>query len=81
MNIYKFRFDCECPNNNERIQYSVEISTTRTVMVENIAAHFLSLTSAFHEDIADEAFQKFGGHQVIKAHHHGVDVETRRGDQ
>lgn len=79
MNIYRFKFEVDCPNNDQRICYQVEIQADRTIMVENISGHFLSLTSAYHEDIADSAYQRFGGYQIIKAHHHGVDVETRRG--
>lgn len=79
MNIYRFKFEAECPNNQQRIAYLVEIRITQTIMVENIARHFLSLTEGYHEDIADESYQRFGGMQTITAHHHGVDVETRRG--
>ncbi len=81
MNIYRFNFEVDCPNNDQRIAYQVEIQSARTIMVENIAGYFLSLTSAFHEDIADNAYQRFGGQQIIKAHHHGVGVETRRGEE
>lgn len=80
MNIYRTTFEIECPNNSHRIRYHAEIATQSVIMVERIYGHFASLTSAFHEDIADSAFEAFGGRQVIKAHHHGVDVETIRGN-
>lgn len=79
MNTYTYRFELDCPNNGQRIAYRVEITADRTIMVENIAGFFNSLTAAYHEDIADKAHQAFGGKQTITAHHHGVDIETRRG--
>ena len=79
MNIYKTRFEVSCPNNGERICYQVEIRSDCTIMVENIAGFFASLYSEYHEAIADSAYERFGGYQVIRAHHHGVDIETRRG--
>jgi len=81
MNIYCFKFECECPNNQQRIAYRVEIRSAQTIMVENIAGFFLSFTAAYQEDIADQSYQRFGGQQTISAHHHGVDIETRRGWQ
>ena len=80
MNTYKYNFEIECPNNNnQRIAYRVEITVDRVIMVENIASFFLSYTAAFHEEVADASYETFGGYQVISAHHHGVDIETRRG--
>lgn len=81
MNTYIYAFELDCPNNGERIAYKVEIVARRTIMVENIVSFFSSLTSAFHEDIADKSYETFGGFQIITAHHHGVNVETRRGRQ
>ena len=81
MNNYKFSFDAECPNNGARISYQVEIETDQVIMAENISRFFLSYTAAYHEDIAESSYERFGGRQTIKAHHHGVDIETRRGWQ
>lgn len=79
MNTYTYRFEVSCPNNGERIAYQAEINVNRTIMAENIAGFFSSLTSAYHEEIAESAYEAFGGHQIISAHHHGVDVKTERG--
>ena len=79
MNTYKYNFEIECPNNSQRIAYRVEITVDRVIMAENIVSFFLSYTAAYHEEIADASYETFGGYQVISAQHHGVDIETRRG--
>lgn len=81
MNKYSIKFELSCPNNDQRIAYQASIETDRTIMAENLYGYFASLASAFHEDLADQAYERFGGRQTIRAHHHGVDIETVRGDQ
>ena len=50
------------------------------ITVEEIMAVCAEFEAEYHEEIADALFQRFGGVQILKAHHHGVDVETRRGE-
>lgn len=80
-NIYHYVFTVTCPNNSRVILYDLEIVHKDMVMVEDIIAACSELPSCFQEEIADRLYERFGGYQVIKAHHHGVNVETRRGEQ
>lgn len=79
MNSYTHSFTVACPNNGARIDYTATIETVDRIMVEEIVAECAKLGADFHEDIADKLLARFGGVQTIKAHHHGVDIETRRG--
>ncbi|CAN7642646.1 hypothetical protein [Paraburkholderia terricola] len=79
MNIYRCRFVSACPNNNSPIIYDLTIESQTMVHVEHITTACAMHKSAFHEAIADDLFERFGGHQTLTAHHHGVDIETRRG--
>jgi hypothetical protein len=55
------------------------IETTYLLMVEELMA-FLDKnhTESYHEDIADQVFEAFGGSQYLVANHHGVLIETWR---
>lgn len=77
-NTYRHTFVAECPNNAQAIVYSLEIVTDKTVMVEHILTACSLMRRAYHEDIADQLHERFGGTQVITANHHGVQIETRR---
>jgi hypothetical protein len=79
MNIYRHQFVSHCPNNGKPIIYSLEIETDSVIQVEHIVTACALQKHAYHEAIADELHQRFDGRQIIKAHHHGVDIETRRG--
>lgn len=82
MNVYRHRFTVACPNNGLSVIYNLRIRCLRVVMVEEVVAFCATLASIerpYHENIADALFAKFGGKQRIRAHHHGVDIETRRG--
>ena len=81
MNIYTHKFIATCPNNGKRINYTVEITVAddRKIMVEQIVTCAALCDGGYHEDIANKFYEQFGGNQVIRAHHHGVDIETRRG--
>lgn len=48
-------------------------------MVEEIKHFTETLDHLYHEPIADELHKKFGGYQILKAKHHGIEIETRRG--
>lgn len=80
MNIYRRQFVAACPNNGESIIYQLSIEAgDRMIPVEHIVTATALHKKGFHEAIADELFERFGGRQVLKAHHHGVDIETIRG--
>lgn len=84
MNIYRQRFTAPCCNNGLTVIYELDLRTKDdvVVMVEDIQAACIeaaTLPKPYHENIADLMFERFGGFQIIKAHHHGTDIETRRG--
>lgn len=78
-NIYRHRFIAKCPHNGAPILYSLEIETDELIHVEHIVMACALVDSGFHEEIANSLSKRFKGMQTIKAHHHGVDIETRRG--
>lgn len=79
MNIYRRQFIAACPNNSESIIYNLAIeSGDRMIPVEHIVTATSLIKTGFHEQIADELHRRFGGRQVLRAHHHGVDIETVR---
>lgn len=79
MNIYRYQFGAICPNNGDLIVYQLEISTAAVIYVEHIKTHAALTKIAYHEELADNLYAQFGGRQIMTAHHHGVDIETRRG--
>ncbi|WP_028970137.1 hypothetical protein [Sphingomonas sp. URHD0057] len=83
MNIYRQRFTAPCCNNGLVVIYKLKIETADTIMVEDIQAACVEaagLPKPYHENIADFLSDRFGGRQRIRAHHHGTDIETRRGE-
>lgn len=81
MNAYTRQFVAACPNNNQSIIYSLRIEVVgRMIQVEHIVTATALLKQGYHEQIADELHRRFGGRQVLRAHHHGVDIETIRED-
>ncbi len=78
MNIYRTEFFCVCPNNGVRIKYALEIRTQDVLPVEQLIAALETYESGFHEEIADQLRERFGGHQTLIADHHGVQIETQR---
>lgn len=78
MNIYTQYFRSMCPNGGNWIEYTLVIETPEMIMVETIQAEVGRLQGLYHEKIADDLWQLFGGRQRITAHHHGTDVETIR---
>lgn len=79
MNIYRYEFVSACPSNNQQIIYRLEIQTDSMIYVEKIVTAAALQKKAYHENIADAFHKEFGGRQILTAHHHGVDIETRRG--
>jgi len=81
MNIYSRQFVADCPNNGQPIIYSLRIETVdRMIQVEHIVTATALIKRGYHEQIADELHRRFGGRQALRAHHHGVDIETIRED-
>lgn len=81
MNQYAIEFFINCPKNGIRIKYMLMISTPgpRVIMVEDITAFVDTLKSEYHEAMADKFYSRFGGIQIMRGHHHGVDITTTRG--
>jgi hypothetical protein len=79
MNIYRHQFVVACPANAKPIIYHLEIKSEKMIFVEKIAIACALWQSEYHEKMADHLAQQFPGTaQTLKAHHHGVDVETFR---
>lgn len=80
MNRYSRIFVAACPNNSEQIIYTltIEVSADQMIQVEHIVTATALIRRGYHEQIADELYRRFGGRQVLRAHHHGVDIETVR---
>lgn len=79
MNIYRHQFVSSCPVNKQPIIYKLEIRSKTTIYVEKISAACQIWKRGLHEDIADDLARQFPDtHQVLTAHHHGVDLETQR---
>jgi len=82
MNIYRHRFTRTCPNNGAAIAYELEIKSDEIIMVERIVRVVRTIApSAYHESIADALAMRLPGLHTIRAHHHGVDIETIRGEK
>ena len=81
-NTYRITFTARCPNNDQVISYCLEIEADHVIMAEDIVAHANAAKELFrpyHENMADYLFTELGGRQVMKAFHHGVWIETKRG--
>ena len=78
MNEYKTTFFAHCPFNGYRILYELTITTTETIMVEEIIDTVSRIGDGIHEDIADLLAKKFVGCQTLTANHHGVQITTTR---
>lgn len=78
MNIYRHTFTASCPSDGETIVYNLEIRSLGVIMVEHIKTATALIKSGYHERIADELADRFGGDQTIIATHQGVEIETVR---
>jgi hypothetical protein len=80
MNKYTVKFFCKCPANGIRIEYCLSIITNKRIDVEMLIDEVSKYEphELFHEDIADDLLNTFGGKQELKAFHHGVHIETFR---
>lgn len=80
MNKYRYTFNRACPNNGLIINYRLMIYSPNVLMVESIIEEVDNLPEkGYHEAFADTLTRVLPGRQVLRAHHHGVDIETVRG--
>ncbi|MFK3941902.1 hypothetical protein ACI2KC_09470 [Pseudomonas monteilii] len=77
-NVYRHTFTAVCPSDAEVIIYSLEIRSRSMIRVEHIKTATALIKQGWHEQIADDLAERFGGDQVIKAVHQGVEIETVR---
>lgn len=77
-NTYRHTFTAICPGDGEVIVYNLEIRSQSMIRVEQIKTATAHIKQGFHEEIADQLHELFGGNQLIKAIHQGVELETER---
>ena len=80
MNLYTYQFIAACPTNGEQIVYTLDITSEHMIHVEKIKTACALHRHGYHEAIADSLADMFKNClQVLKANHHGVQIETMRG--
>lgn len=80
LNKYETEFFAFCPVNRVRIKYNVAIETNDIIAVEDLLDHIIEYYGeGWHEHIADDMHEKFGGRQTLTADHHSVKITTYRG--
>ncbi|OAS28010.1 hypothetical protein AYO08_00995 [Pseudomonas putida] len=77
-NTYRHTFTATCPGDGEVIVYKLEIRSQTMIRVEHIKTATALIKQGWHEQIADNLAERFGGDQVIKAVHQGIEIETVR---
>lgn len=77
---YRHEFVSFCPNNGKAIRYDLEIESAKVIQVEHIVTACQLEQNGYHEDIAKTLHARFGQRQILKAHHHGVDIQTVIGE-
>lgn len=81
INIYRHQFIVNCPANGKPIVYQLEIQSKQMIHAEKIVIACELWQSEYHEKMADDlAYQFPNTTQILRAHHHGVDIETVRGE-
>lgn len=78
MNIYKGSFKSTCPSDGDIVSYNYSIISERTIMVEDILDFLSKYPEVYQEALADDMFKRFGGYQIIKGVHQGVEITTLR---
>ncbi len=78
MNTYTHSFSAVCPSNGVVVEYHLTIQSVVMILVEQII-DACTVTETYHEPLADGLYKRFGGHQVMTASHHGVQITTIRG--
>jgi hypothetical protein len=77
-NTYRYRFVSDCPNNGVPIQYNWTLETNSMIQVEDLMTAAGEYSTGYHEQIADALAERFTGRHTLRAHHHGVEIETVR---
>lgn len=77
-NTYRHIFTATCPSDGEVIVYSLEIRSQTMIRVEHIKTTTALIKQGWHEQIADQLAERFGGDQVVTAVRQGVEIETVR---
>lgn len=77
MNTYTHTFWSQCPADGESIEYTLRISHSAMIRVEDILAA-CDCGPNFHEILADLLAMQIPGEHTITARHQGVLVETIR---
>lgn len=77
-NTYRHTFTATCPSDGEVIVYSLEIRSQSMIRVEHIKTATALIKHGWHEQIADQLAERFGGEQTIRAAHQGIEIETVR---
>lgn len=77
-NTYRYTFTATCPGDGQVIVYSLEIRSLQMIRVEHIKIATSLIKQGWHEQIADQLAERFGGDQLIKAVHQGIEIETVR---
>lgn len=78
LNIYTATFAARCPNDGAMIDYTLEIRTPETLMVERINEATHAIDVGHQEQIADHLHERFGGELRVWGTHQGVDIESVR---
>lgn len=76
MNIYRYAFASTCPTDGSSVCYDLTITTNGKILAEDIRA-ICDAGPSHQEDLADK-LSILGGHQVMRATHLRVEIETRR---
>ena len=77
MNIYGYTFNCQCPNDEASIEYTLIIRHTEMILVEDIIKA-CKLPPSYQENIADQLRDLLPGEISISALHQGVELTTTR---
>jgi hypothetical protein len=77
-NIYRHTFAAACPSDGELIIYRLEIKAKKLIMVEHIRTATALIKKGYHEQIADQLHERFGGEHRLEATHQGIEILTIR---
>jgi len=77
-NCYRYTFVATCPTDGDSVVYTLEILSSKKILVEHIRTAVALQNSGHQEEIADELLRQLGGRQRIVATHRGVEIETWR---
>ena len=75
MNIYEYQFITVCPNDGEKINYSLQVESDQMIMAEHIVETCRQI-KGFQEAIASELKEKIGGNVKLTGTHSGVRITS-----